>query len=78
MSRRNKPDPHLYDAMIKRTPSDGSGWVRGVDTECGKKGYDGREDAEAVMRHREAQSGDALDVYACEKCGYWHLTSSVW
>jgi hypothetical protein len=77
MTRRKKPDPYLYDAMLKRPASGGPG-VRGVDTDCGKKGYDSQEDVEVVMRHREEESGDKLDIYACEKCGYWHLTSAAW
>ncbi len=43
----------------------------------GKKGYRTFRHALKVMRICERERGDALRIYLCPHCGFWHFTSQV-
>jgi len=45
---------------------------------CHKVRYGGKKSAEHAASTRQSMQGGALlNVYECEQCGGWHLTSQV-
>lgn len=44
---------------------------------CGKRGYFSRKEAKKAMRYYNTQFKDTplTDVYYCDECSYYHLTS---
>lgn len=44
---------------------------------CGKRGYSSRKDAKRAIKYFNTRFKDnnLTDVYWCEECSYYHLTS---
>ncbi|MGO8860406.1 MAG: hypothetical protein ACLQRH_06520 [Acidimicrobiales bacterium] len=75
MSRRNNaPGRRRYSQEDDRPRGLGSHWrADGAP----KTVFRSRQDALRASGGRQLESGVALEVYRCDFCSYWHLTSAV-
>jgi rubrerythrin len=68
-----QPGTKFYSMAYKSLKSKS---IDPVEPLCKKAIYHSKEEAEDIVKYlNENRSGKEINVYKCNSCGFWHLTS---